>query len=319
MKKHQYLQILVAAIVIMSVVYIFQTIILLNQQVSNQLQQKSSSPPTPYLPSFFQLNGTWSSHKPWIWTDTKGEKWGENQRKFDTWNKDISIVFYGSSHLREIYFSQIRIETNVPIGTDLSAEIRRIPSGDPEKEGNRALCDPGKTGYTAGLYGIDLKNCGNPGFRIVRELSNKTVIGFKTFLHTPEADALFLKKLEAKHVSNPDLVLVDIGIWGARGKRGNGILSVAQEISYFIDWTQTHFKTVIWVYGGSGFDAQIITELKRRKRVRDVIFDKTLLLDTRPKRMPCGHGCAGPLMRVEAQIIRRWITEWFSQNTVAHP
>ena len=178
----------------------------------------------------FQLNGTWSSDKPWIWTDVTGEKWGENQPKSDKWNKNLSIIFYGSSHIRELYFSQIRIETNVSIHTDLSKHITHIPSGYPDEHGNRTICDPHRTGYTNGLYGLDLKHCGNPGFRLVGELSNKTVIGFKTFLHTPEADALFLQRIQQKQLGNPDVLLVDIGIWGARGERMKGDLSVAQEI-----------------------------------------------------------------------------------------
>ena len=106
-------------------------------------------------------------------------------------------------------------------------------------------------------------------------------------------------------------------MWGTRGSRFGGHLSEAQEITYFLDWVQSHFPTAIWLIGGSEnragreIEQELISNidkaLRARKRERDFIFDKRWLIRSQPRAMPNGHGGAGPLMRVEAQIVVNWV------------
>jgi hypothetical protein len=117
--------------------------------------------------------------------------------------KNQTVVFYGSSHLRELYFI-----LNWSNQKDLRENVTTVGSGFLDTDGNRSLCDPDRTGYIQGAYGVDLLNCGAPTIRLVPDLvdennsnsssHNKTVaIGFKTFLHTPDANARFLKVMES--------------------------------------------------------------------------------------------------------------------------
>ena len=53
------------------------------------------------------------------------------------------------------------------------------------------------------LDAVDLKSCGPPGYRIVEELSGTFAIGFKTYIHTPLAKALFLERLSQDGLRPP--------------------------------------------------------------------------------------------------------------------
>jgi hypothetical protein len=63
-----------------------------------------------------------------------------------------------------------------------------------------------------GKYGVDLVNCGPPGFKVITELSHNLSIGFKTFLHTPDAERSMMERL-AQAGQTPKVVVADIAVW----------------------------------------------------------------------------------------------------------
>jgi hypothetical protein len=75
-------------------------------------------------------------------------------------------------------------------------------------------------------YGVDLAACGEPGFRLVPELdgsgspsaaSSRVAVGFKTYMHTPDAEDVLLRKLAASGLREPDVLIVEAGSpWGLR-------------------------------------------------------------------------------------------------------
>jgi hypothetical protein len=262
---------------------------------------------------------------------------------------DMSVVFYGSSHLRELYFSFVRLARGLNDSNqkDLGHNVTTVGSGFPDTDGNRSLCDPDRTGYIQGAYGVDLVNCGAPTIRLVPELVNENnqnsnssvAIGFKTFLHTPGADALFLKVMESygPRLRHPDILLIDVGIWGLRGdKRGGNVgsstnttLTPEEEVEYYVSWISDNFASsrIVWIYEPIAHDphlSQLI--LSRLEQIRDiatskskatsksilnqqqhVLFRKDWLMQNKPKRMPCRHGCGGPLVGIMALLIRDWM------------
>jgi len=263
--------------------------------------------------SSFIEEGVWSQFSPWVWTDTRGAINTDElvQRSVP---RNTTIAMYGSSHLREIYFQMLHLEHGQSYNGKLSHEEYWIASGDPDGEGNRSICDPARTGYVDGLYGIDLVNCGRPTFRVVPEMGGNVVVSFKTFLHTPDADNLFKRRLEDAGLYCPDVLVVDIGIWGARGMRNKmgssqtplPTLTQTEELAYYIEWVQEtfHQSIIAWVVGGSTFDDEIRSRLQG-----EIIFSKDRLLENHSARMPCVHGCGGPVTRVIALRLLDWIEQ----------
>ena len=208
---------------------------------------------------------------------------------------------------------------------------KRWPPGDlPEKlihslgSGDRAKqyqdsCDPEHMGWLAGRYGVDLAACGAPGFVGRRDFARLGMpslsCGMKLFLHTPQADELFLDRLASEGMRQPAAVVAEIGVWGARGTRRSdkltSTLTEREEIDYFVQLVESRFRKsrIIWVVdhsvvGGPSLDKQIIRYFRERPAVPHVaVMDKYRLLDARPAEMPCRHGCAGPLMRVLALMV----------------
>jgi hypothetical protein len=255
---------------------------------------------------------------------------------------DQSVVFYGSSHLRELYFSFVKLAwgLNYSNQKDLGKNVTVVGSGSPDTTGNRSLCDPHRTGFIEGAYGVDLVNCGPPGIRLVPELveennisnNSSVAIGFKTFLHTPDAEAHFSKVMESygPRFRHPDILLVDVGIWGLRGdKRGgsgsstNVTLTPAEEVDYYISWISDNFASsrIVWIYEPTINNlAELIlprleqlirgAPLKANSTVRQqqhVLFRKDRLMQNKPENMPCGHACGGPLVGIMALLIRDWM------------
>ena len=279
-----------------------------------------------FCPEILVSGGTWkTTDEEWSWTPRKVSCIEGSSPKAPTPNitsyiipkqaavrkpwdsKNNTVVFYGSSHLRELYFSFIRLDRGLLSGTKLERVVMNVGSGHWGKN-----CDPNHTGFVNGNYGLDLINCGSPSRRLVPELGEGVAIGFKTFLHTPEADGRFASFLESNGLQHPDVVILDAGIWGTRGGKMNGTMTPIQEIEYYIRWVRTTFPSsqLVWIFGGSsmgGLDDLILPRLPTD--ASSVIVRKDLLMKNKPRRrkLPCGHGCAGPVIDILALLIRDWL------------
>ena len=75
---------------------------------------------------------------------------------------NCSVAMYGSSHIRELYLEMVRQHLGLPVLTpacnadvlEWNAGLKCLPlqfypvgSGNPDKDGDRAQCDPGRTGW----------------------------------------------------------------------------------------------------------------------------------------------------------------------------
>jgi len=328
-------------------------------------------------------NGSWHDEKTsdtsgwehWTWRQPKNASGGgtvasytssrkkanqeeekEASRTFGTVSKllqNSTLVFYGSSHLRELYQSLVRIELGATSwDATLSKNVTFLPSG--YKHRTKA-CDPTQSGFRDGLFGVDMVACGTPGRRIVSELQlpantnhNHVAIGFKTFLHTPDADAQFLdflqKQDDVNHIKtdnnplkgnsvssnslrHPDILVVDIGVWGPRGnKMGGSVKSVwthAEEADYYTRWLLTSFpySHIVVVQDITGLNSniwpQVLTILQQEpsplpeQQQQVSILAKDILQDAkkRPQGMACAHGCAGPVVHTMALLFVEWLQQ----------
>jgi hypothetical protein len=203
----------------------------------------------------------------WVWIDSSGQHWLLDDFEHSTWASALRVVFYGSSHLRELHNEILRWHLGVPGDHSLPAVVTKIRSRscDFGDDGcTRCLDRHGFIGSspTPLLDGVDLEACGPPGYRVVKELSETVAIGFKTYIHTPLAEALFLERLSRDGLRQPDVVLVDCGVWGPRDRTGFNeqdgssaydymLPSFVEEVEYFVSWVHTHFvdSLVVWIYG----------------------------------------------------------------------
>jgi hypothetical protein len=337
----------------------------------------------PSFPSL--INGTWtilknndnSTKHSWLWTNQNNEisyNLTPSSPQIDNNNNNnvipyfqqrhpiflrpdkntnnVSVVFYGSSHIRELYLSMIRLLHGFPENDTLPRYVKDVGSAVNWKSKE---CVP--DGSWKGLQGINIDVCGPPGRRVVPELgSNQNVaIGFKTFLHTPVADEHFLdwllsvdnngsnslgrrrkKKRNQYKISlrRPQVLIVDLGVWGARGNTTSGLddatqvaLTPDEEIDYFIGWldvnfptsqivavvdelsvkeTQPHFQSVIT----KRLEEHVSSWNKNNENSRWTLLRKDHLLKDRPyKDFHCTHGCAGPLLDLLALILNDWLID----------
>lgn len=82
------------------------------------------------------------------------------------------------------------------------------------------------------------------------------VVGFKTFLHTPVTDQLFVDFLEhnstTKDIRYPQVMIADMGVWGPRGNRVhaalNFTLTLDEEIDHNLSWLRTTFPNTMIVF-----------------------------------------------------------------------
>ena len=82
-----------------------------------------------------------------------------------------SIVFYGSSHIRELHLAFVRLKRGLHYMDDLEANLTNVPSGLGKAVNSLwQLCDPFQSSWRDGKYGVDLDSCGLPGKRLVPEL-----------------------------------------------------------------------------------------------------------------------------------------------------
>jgi hypothetical protein len=109
-----------------------------------------------------------------------------------------TLAFYGCSYMRELMVELVRLNRRLAPTfkskgqpgnnyDDLPEEVHIVTGGTNPSCVNNNLNVPAP--------GVDLKTCGLPTFRLVPELGPGVAIGFKTFLHTPDADQSFLDRL----------------------------------------------------------------------------------------------------------------------------
>ena len=181
--------------------------------------------------------GIWSRQAPWIWKDG-AQTYDTSVLQHLDIPTGLTVGMYGSSYMREIYFDMLRLVRNQSASGKIDEDERWIPSGDPARYGSTARCRKGAQ------HGANMKDCGPPGFRInppkctgskwpfvnhtsksymcMADIFKGTLVyGFKTYMFTPDADELFLKRLVDSGVRHPDVILVGIGIWGCRCGREN--------------------------------------------------------------------------------------------------
>ncbi|OLP89801.1 hypothetical protein AK812_SmicGene28688 [Symbiodinium microadriaticum] len=188
-----------------------------------------------------------------------------------------------------------------------------------------------------GLEGIDLDLCGPPGFRTSPDLN--LAIGFKTMLHTPDADQLFLTRLKQVGMSglNDSIVLVELGsTWGTRGRRQPSTrgsphlpdLREDEEVRYFVHWVHTVAfpnRLVLWMpacgceqrlkhRGLSPLMRAMWYEVQKEYKEAAVMVDKCVL-STAEFGFPAGHGCRGPLLNVLGQILHATVQQVQEKRT----
>jgi len=225
-------------------------------------------------------------------------------------NNATSIVFYGSSHIRELHHAFVRLKRGLHYLDQLESNLTILRSGVPT---NQLLCDPRKTGFVDGKYGVDLENCGLPGKRVVPELGENVAIGFKTFLHTPEADQIFADWLQAVDLRHPQVLIADVGIWGARGARRttslNYSLSLEEEIDYYLFWLRETFPETKLVLIVSTSDGPLHSKLNQFSEHDPAVFllRKDIVMKGMLPRMACGHGCKGPVLVLLATVLLDWL------------
>jgi hypothetical protein len=175
-------------------------------------------------------------------------------------------------------------------------------------------------------YGIDLDACGYPGKRVVPELGQGVAIGFKTFIHTPQADQVFVDFLNENNLRHPDVLVIDIGIWGGRDNKTGGIITDEQpmtqdqELDYYFEWLQTTFprskKVIImdgwnYTYYGATEASMIHPRIHdfAGKDTQTTLLRKYQILHRMESNQKCNHGCAGPAMYVTAKLFLEWMEE----------
>ena len=110
---------------------------------------------------------------------------------------------------------------------------------------------------------------------------------------------------------NPDVMIMDVGIWGATGARikGNN-MTAEQEFDLYQTWLHDTFPTTtfVWVFGGTRLlDAPLLPRISME---RSFLIRKDMLVPkTKDQELPCKHGCAGPVLRVIALLIREWLLQ----------
>jgi len=242
-----------------------------------------------------------------------------------------TVVLYGSSHIRELYFAFLRLQRGLSFQGHIEPHIRAFSSGDVVVVANPKMsCDPNGTGFHDGYYGVDLESCGLPHKRIIPEFGQQGVpnnsshlaaIGFKTFFHTPDADQIFVKYLDNQGLRYPNVVITDVGVWGPRGNRMGGSANVEmepeEELQYNLDWLIHTFPTskiVVVVEPEVNLPfketyGRLLEFGNTAAHENVLLLRKDLVMERRPIWMDCEHGCAGPVMVVVAQLILDWLNE----------
>lgn len=288
-----------------------------------------------YLEPILSKNGYWiQSGDDWFWQDGSGKRWNTSLKR-QTWRNPSHVippmVWYGSSFIRELYLETERLQygitsrnncdlppgakpkqTHPPVCRLSPEDWHVMDSTHPAEDG--ADCLPAQYAFTLdsmssckfehpmwwrlcpsfqGLEGIDMDMCGPPGFRTSSDLS--LAIGFKTFLHSPSADDLFLSRLDALR-RDAQLVVAELGTaWGARNGRSPynkkkwANLTKEEEVDYYVHWVhRVAFpgRLVLWITAcGCGHvqhRRNLIEEMWRK--VNEHYSSKAVFID---KCVPC--------------------------------
>lgn len=243
-------------------------------------------------------------------------------RRMDAITRNVtSVVFFGSSHIRELYFAFIRLHRGMSFAAPLEKTVKQVMNG--AKPHSLRICDPNRTGYKNGTYGVDLYNCGVPGKRMVPELGANVAIGFKTFLHTPVADDLFVDWLERNKTGlrHPKVIITDVGVWGPRGERVfeslNYTLTLDEEIDHNLQWLRKAFPDTVVIfimehqYYDVGVEPWVNPKMEEfvKKDPKAVLLRKNDIMRDLPSAMRCNHGCSGPVLTVVAHLILDWLED----------
>lgn len=279
---------------------------------------------------FIRPNARWKMKSP------DGQVWrfrlGNGQREQISWDNpttarfdeatrnQTTVVLYGSSHLRALYFQLVRLHRGLPYLAKLEKEIEHLACGRILNDN----CDPNRTGFLQGLYGINLEYCGEPDKRLIPELGPGSAVGFKTFLHTPDADSRFLDFLDSHDLRHPNILVVDVGVWGARGNRTGlsnsstqAVMTFEEELDYYLYWLRSSFSSslIVYVLGIENGPADIVRtrllaqQANHQNQSFSFVWRKDFLLASKPRnrKFPCGHGCDGPLLDVMGRQLLEFI------------
>ena len=249
--------------------------------------------------------------------------------------QDLPVVMYGSSHLRELYFALVKIQRGLTWRMEyLESNVMKFRPGTLK---NQEKCDPNQTGYVEGKFGIDLENCGLPDKAMDAVLVNGTTLarGFKTFLHTPDADKVFAAFLKENHMERPAAAIVDVGVWGTRGHRVtdrfNYTLTPDEEFDYYFNWLDATFshnastRILLILEDKEYYDINFnklmngtgvgsFGDMVHRRTFQYAasnpfvtLLRKDKITVTKPEDMQCRHGCGGPIMTIVANLTLDWL------------
>lgn len=174
---------------------------------------------------------------------------------------------------------------------------------------------------------IDMENNNDDGSTIFKEthrsaLKGKVAIGFKTFIHTPPSDNLFIERIRSVDLGIVDVAIVEMGYpWGPRGTRNTPNSSLPmnmtrmEEIKYYVDFVHdVAFPNtlVIWIATcgctGNAKEDGIqfgIDETWDRVKEKElgIVLDKRYLCNQKPRAIHATHGCGGAVLGVLARMI----------------
>ena len=207
----------------------------------------------------------------------------------------------GLKHRRGVYPPLCRLSFEGWRGMDQNYSAKDggkcLPAQYAQSLGSMSACNFGDPQWRQncqswmGLEGIDLNLCGPPGFRTSPKM--RLAIGFKTVLHSPKADQLFLLRLKEVDISG--IAIVELGTaWGPRGERhplGGHVpnlpnLTLEEEIQYYVHWVHAVAfpgRLVLWVaacgcgQGGIPDQRQLMKDMWRE--VQSHYKDAAVLVD----------------------------------------
>jgi hypothetical protein len=263
-----------------------------------------------------------------------------------------SVVFYGCSHLREVYFAMIRLKRGLPYTALLEREATFLPSCAYNFPQFYHRCNKTSV-FMKQLQdvpcGIQLDNCGATGKRLVPELSStnttttpNVAFGFKSYLHSPDADALFVDFLYQRGLRHPTVLLVDMGIWGPRHQHVSATSNTTntpmahytEEMDYYLTWLRTTFPNshIVYVYEdmrrwGSQYSDDLLQRFlaihyrnttttnenggkdgdEPKQQKSSLLLRKDWIQPVPLNGLPCVHGCGGPVTEVMARLVLSWM------------
>lgn len=234
---------------------------------------------------------------------------------------DLTIIMYGSSHIRMLMFSLVKFLTN----KELPKWMFRMDKGGASGKDCPSL-------KRAGLQPI----CGHTGWQTHQinvckeQIKFNIFYKFKTFTHTPEEDELFLTLVKNHSIfKRPDLIILEGSgsLWGPRvrsytEKQVPG-MSFDTQRDYFYKMMKKQFPGVrkIWMTGHAERCRKerslIKTEANKHsffqvlKDWRDIesyhdngcTFERCRLAVLMPEEVEFAHGAYGVLLDVYSQMI----------------